>query len=224
MTMSTEEKLDRLEINYDYLKEENKNLKDDLLSYIRREEEYREKIETLKIENADLMWERDWLKIAVQNIHDEIVAQDKEYKSLGNMNLKLLEKNKNLKDSLEFWKKEEEKRRLENKTYSDEYKTLKLIIETNENQIKNDLKERDELREEVKKRKMVAEENGTHYDMLEEENEKLKSDLEKFNDAYKKYWDYEKQELADSLYDANREIEKLKSELKIYDREYYDKE
>lgn len=59
------------------------------------------------------------------------------------------------------------------KELEEENKTLKLIQETNEEQIKNDIKERDELREEIKKWKMVADENGTHYDMLEEENKEL---------------------------------------------------
>jgi len=47
----------------------------------------------------------------------------------------------------------------------EEIKNLKLIQETNENQIKNDIKERDELREEIRK--------------LKEELSKLKE----------KYWD-----------------------------------
>lgn len=49
---------------------------------------------------------------------------------------------------------------------------------------------------------------------LEEENRKLKSDLEQFSEAYKKYRDYEKEELADSCYDLERENQKLKEKNK----------
>ena len=65
--------------------------------------------------------------------------------------------------------------------------------------------------------------DGERYDMcssrdkkikaLEEENRNLKSELEKYNETYKKYRDYEKQELADSLYDLHKENDKLKSDL-----------
>ena len=58
------------------------------------------------------------------------------------------------------------------------------------------------LKEEVKKWKMVADENGTHYDMLEEENKKLK-----------KYYDRDKEELMESCYSLARENDKLKSDL-----------
>lgn len=47
---------------------------------------------------------------------------------------------------------------------------------------------------------------------LEEENRNLKSDLEKFSEAYKRYRDYEKEELAESCYDLAREKDKLKEE------------
>lgn len=36
------------------------------------------------------------------------------------------------------------------------------------------------LKEEIKKWKIVADENGTHYDMLEEENKKLKEEKDKY--------------------------------------------
>lgn len=49
---------------------------------------------------ATLEAENEALKKVVQELHDEIVAQDKEYKSLGNMNLKLLEENRSLKDDI----------------------------------------------------------------------------------------------------------------------------
>ena len=52
-----------------------------------------------------------------------------------------------------------------------------------------------------------------HIEELEEENEKLKSDLEQFSEAYKKYRDYEKEELAESCYDLARENQKLKEEI-----------
>jgi len=51
------------------------------------------------------------------------------------------------------------------------------------------------------------------YKELEEENRNLKSELSKFSEAYKKYRDYEKEELAESCYDLARENEKLKEEI-----------
>jgi regulator of replication initiation timing len=48
---------------------------------------------------------------------------------------------------------------------------------------------------------------------LEEENRSLKSELSKFRDSFKKYRDYEKEELAESCYDLARENEKLKEEI-----------
>ena len=90
------------------------------------------------------------------------------------------------------------------------------------------------LKEEVKKWKMVADENGTHYDMLEEENKKLK-----------KYYDRDKEELMESCYSLAKEndelnikvasleweikwlnsvIDKLREELSAYDREYFDED
>ena len=48
---------------------------------------------------------------------------------------------------------------------------------------------------------------------LREEILDLKSELSKFSEAYKKYRDYEKEELAESCYDLARENEKLKEEI-----------
>ena len=48
----------------------------------------------------------------------------------------------------------------------------------------------------------------------EEENRNLKSELSKFSEAYKKYRDYEKEELAESCYDLARENESLRDEVK----------
>ena len=53
---------------------------------------------------------------------------------------------------------------------------------------------------------------------LEQENENLKADLEKFSEAYKKYRDYEKEELAESCYDLARENDKLKEENKWFNK------
>ena len=61
---------------------ENKSLKDDLLHYIQREEEYRKEIEKLKIEIWWLMWERDGLKMVVEKLHKEIEEQEAEWKWL----------------------------------------------------------------------------------------------------------------------------------------------
>ena len=63
---------------------------------------------------------------------------------------------------------------------------------------------------------MIQNEERYKYDIknLEEENKKLKSDLEQFSEPYKKYRDYEKEELAESCYDLERENQKLKERIK----------
>ena len=48
---------------------------------------------------------------------------------------------------------------------------------------------------------------------LSEENKMLKSELSKFRDSFKKYRDYEKEELAESCYDLAMENQKLKEEI-----------
>lgn len=45
-------------------------------------------------------------------------------------------------------------------------------------QIEHLEKENKSLKEELEKWKMIADENGTHYDMLEKENRKLEADNE----------------------------------------------
>ena len=47
----------------------------------------------------------------------------------------------------------------------------------------------------------------------EEEIKKLKEELDKFSEAYKKYRDYEKEELAESCYDFARENKELKEKI-----------
>ena len=48
---------------------------------------------------------------------------------------------------------------------------------------------------------------------LNEEIRNLKSELSKFRDSFKKYRDYEKEELAESCYDLAMENQKLKEEI-----------
>ena len=48
------------------------------------------------------------------------------------------------------------------------------------------------------------------YQKLLEKNRNLKLDLEKFSEAYRRYRDYEKEELAESCYDLERENKKLR--------------
>ena len=71
-----------MKAHIEQLEKENKSLKDDLLHYIQREEEYRKEIEKLKIEIWWLMWERDGLKMVVEKLHKEIEEQDEAIKNL----------------------------------------------------------------------------------------------------------------------------------------------
>lgn len=70
----------------------------------------------------------------------------------------------------------------------------------------------EELKEENKAVWILIDEIRRINENLREENKKLKSDLEQFSEAYKRYRDYEKEELAESCYDLERENKKLKEE------------
>jgi len=68
------------------------------------------------------------------------------------------------------------------------------------------------LKEENKSLKNELMEDMKTESKLNEEIRNLKSELSKFSEAYKKYRDYEKEELAESCYDLARENEKLKAD------------
>ena len=55
--------------------------------------------------------------------------------------------------------------------------------------------------------------NGETPNLAAKENEKLKEELDKFSEVYKRYRDYEKEELAESCYDLARENDELKEKL-----------
>lgn len=73
--------------------------------------------------------------------------------------------------------------------------------------------ENKKLKEEVKKWKMVADENGTHYDMLDEEYKKMKDNID---------W-YEKEE--DRLREENRKLKEANEMIKkqLSDEQLYNK-
>lgn len=69
------------------------------------------------------------------------------------------------------------------------------------------------LKEENKAVWIVIDEVRRINEKIREENKKLKSDLEQFSEAYKRYRDYEKEELAESCYDLERENKKQKDRI-----------
>ena len=71
-----------------------------------------------------------------------------------------------------------------------------------------------ELEEENKTLKNELMEDMKTESKLNEEIRNLKSELSKFSEAYKKYRDYEKEELAESCYDLARENESLRAEVR----------
>lgn len=90
------------------------------------------------------------------------------------------------------------KKAIENRELRKENKNLKLIQETNENQIKNDIKERDELREEIRKLRECNKSQSEvinnvfipEKERLEEENKNLKTENEKLKEAMKELNNY----------------------------------
>lgn len=89
------------------------------------------------------------------------------------------------------------KKAIENRELRKENKNLKLIQETNENQIKNDIKERDELREEIRKLRECNKSQSEvinnvfipQQERLEEENKKLKEENEELKE-YKSMYEW----------------------------------
>ena len=79
----------------------------------------------------------------------------------------------------------------------------------------NDIKDNKikELEEENRNLKNELMEDMKTESKLNEEIRNLKSELSKFRDSFKKYRDYEKEELADRCYDLARENQKLKEEI-----------
>ena len=69
------------------------------------------------------------------------------------------------------------------------------------------------LEEENKNLKNELMEDMKTESKLNEEIRNLKSELSKFRDSFKKYRDYEKEELAESCYDLAMENEKLKEDI-----------
>ena len=95
-----------------------------------------------------------------------------------------------------------------------ENKKLKIIIENNELEQKADWKHIEELEEENRNLKNELMEDMKTESKLNEEIRNLKSELSKFRDSFKKYRDYEKEELAESCYDLARENQKLRAEVR----------
>ena len=79
-------------------------------------------------------------------------------------------------------------------------------------------KENTELKEHKENLIWLDKKKDKEIEKLEEENRNLKSELSKFRDSFKKYRDYEKEELAESCYDLARENEKLKEENKWFNK------
>ena len=73
--------------------------------------------------------------------------------------------------------------------------------------------ENDKMKVIIKNNDIEQKADWKHIEELEEENGTLKSELSKFRDSFKKYRDYEKEELAESCYDLARENEKLRTSI-----------
>ena len=69
-----------------------------------------------------------------------------------------------------------------------------------------------ELREEIKKLKSEIENMKKVGRENIETLDKMSAELENYSESFKRYRDFEKQELADSLYDMEQENKKLKEE------------
>lgn len=124
-------------------------------------------------------------------------------------------------------------------------KTIPIPFEETEEEYKQLEQENKELENELEYVRTIKNSAEETLKEVREENKKLKEDLEQFSEAYKKYRDFEKEELADSCYDLEKENKKLKErvsfleecldrkeevnkklreELSAYDREYFDED
>jgi len=139
-------------------------------------------------------------EIRIQKIDGQEFVPLKDYKELKEWYENLIRANKKASEHVDELE-EENKKLKENRSI--EIKTCNRYREKCE-----------ELEEENEKLKFDIKAWKKLKTIWEEENQKLNNDLEKFSEAYKKYRDYEKEELAESCYDLARENQKLKEELK----------
>jgi len=97
--------------------------------------------------------------------------------------------------------------------YNIEMTTPKKIIikdlELADEEIARLRKENKELKEEVKKRKMVADENWTGYDMLEEENKKLKEYNKTQSEVINNVFIPQKERLEEENKELKKKVETL---------------
>ena len=176
------------------LEEENKNLKDDIKKWedrwmVKLAEIYVMPTRELTTAIAKNEWFSSWYDTVKNNMlhelwFDRLDVQD------------LLKVNKNLKEERDLYKARNEELNEDCFWLANENKNLKLIQETNEKQLKNDIKERDELREENKKLNIKVaslewEIKWLNYtiDKLKEENQTLElwlDNKEKLNEEYRK--------------------------------------
>ena len=82
---------------------------------------------------------------------------------------------------------------------------LKWEIKTLVDKLRDKEEEIKKLKSEIENMKKVGRENIETLD-------KMSAELENYSESFKRYRDFEKQELADSLYDMEQENKKLKEE------------
>ena len=85
--------------------------------------------------------------------------------------------------------------------------------------------ENKKLKKECEENDYLVEDNARWMKKCEEktmEIKKLKSDLEQFSEAYKRYRDFEKEELAESCYDLEKENKKLREDVDYFRQCYLD--
>ena len=126
------------------------------------------------------------------NIYDDYAKKDIDIKNLRIRIKNLEEENRLLKDKLNAFE-------------SSKFNTMALL----EIQHPKTAREAENL---LQYKKVFEKLYNDKLYCLEEENRNLKEELGKFSEAYKRYRDYEKEELAESCYDFARENDKLKEE------------
>jgi hypothetical protein len=125
----------------------------------------------------------------------------------------LEEENRKLKEERDFfkeqailWRKDYKNEYEKNKKLEEENRRLREAFEIADMCVNNTTKENKKLESEIENMKKVGRENIETLD-------RMSIELENYSESFKRYRDFSKQELADSLYDMEQENKKLKDEL-----------
>ena len=143
---------------------------------------------------------------------DEINMLEQECQDLEEDNKRLEQENRKLKENIAWYEKEEDRLTKEISSYINKNHILYRNCEDLNNENKFLREENKKLKSEIENMKKVGRENIETLD-------KMSIELENYSESFKRYRDFSKQELADSLYDSEKQNKKLKERVEELEKE-----